>query len=59
MFLLSIIPPLTGRSSLVLPPLIMPRKSIVLLPLIGQPLHANLPLHVTSQTVDQPREEAP
>ncbi len=46
-------------SSVMLPPLILPRKSIVLPPLISLPAHADLPLHVTSQTVNQPREEAP
>ncbi len=46
-------------SSVVSPPLILPKKSIVLLPSISPPAHADLPLHVTSQTVDQPREEAP
>jgi hypothetical protein len=45
-------------SSVVLPPLIIPRKSIVLPPLISPPAHADLPLHVSSQTINQPREEA-
>ncbi len=45
-------------SSVVLPPSIIPRKSIVLPPLISPPAHADLPLHVSSQTVNQPREEA-
>ncbi len=45
-------------SSVVLPPLIIPRKSIVLLLPISLPAHADLPLHVSSQTVNQPREEA-
>ncbi len=53
-----IIPPATGRSSVVLPPSIIPRKSIVLPLSISPPLHADLPSHVTSQTVNQPREEA-
>ncbi len=44
-------------SSIMLPPLIIPRKSIVLLPLISPPVHADLLLHVSSRTVDQPREE--
>ncbi len=46
-------------SSVVSLPLILPRKSIVLPPSISPPVHADLPLHVTSQTVNQPREEAP
>ncbi len=46
-------------SSVVSPPSILPRKSIVSPPSISPPVHADLPLHVTSQTVDQPREEAP
>ncbi len=46
------------RSSIVLPPSIIQRKSIVLPPLISPHAHADLPLHVTSQTVYQPREEA-
>ncbi len=46
-------------SSIVSPPLISPRKSIVLPPLISPPAHPDSPLHVTSQIVDQPREEAP
>ncbi len=45
-------------SSVVLPPLIIPRKSIVLSSLISPPVHADLPSHVTSWTVDQQREEA-
>ncbi len=45
-------------SSIVSPPLIIPRKSIVLPPSISPPAHADLPLHVSSRTVDQPREEA-
>jgi hypothetical protein len=45
-------------SSIVLPPLIVPRKSIVSPPLISLPVHADLPSHVTSQTINQPREEA-
>jgi hypothetical protein len=45
-------------SSIVLPPLIIPRKSILLLPSISPPAHADSPLHKSSQTVDQPREEA-
>ncbi len=45
-------------SSILLPPLIRPRKSIVLPPSISPPVHADLPLHITSQTVNQPREEA-
>ncbi len=39
--------------------LILPRKSIVLPPSIILPAHADSPLHVTSRTVDQPRDEAP
>jgi hypothetical protein len=46
-------------SSVVSPPLILPRKSIVSPPSISPPVHADLPLHVTSQTANQPREEAP
>ncbi len=46
-------------SCVVSPPSILPRKSIVLPPLISPPMHADLPSHVTSQTVDQPREKAP
>ncbi len=46
-------------SSVVSLPLILPRKSIVSLPLISPPTHADLPLHVTSQTVNQLREKAP
>ncbi len=45
-------------SSIVSPPLIIPRKSIVSPPLISPPAHADLPSHVSSQTVNQPREEA-
>ncbi len=45
-------------SSIMSPPLILPRKSILLPPLISLPAHADSPLHVTSRTVDQPREEA-
>ncbi len=45
--------------SIVSPLLILPRKTIVSPPLISPPVHADLPSHVTSQTVDQPREEAP
>ncbi len=46
-------------SSVVSPPSILPRKSIMSPPLISLPVHADLPSHVTSWTVDQPREEAP
>ncbi len=46
-------------SSLMSPPSILPRKSIVSPPLISPPMHADLPLHVTSQTINQPREEVP
>jgi hypothetical protein len=46
-------------SSVVSPPLILPRKNIVLRPSISLPAHADSFLHVTSQTVDQPKEEAP
>ena len=46
-------------SSVMLPPLIIPRKSIVLLPSISPPTHADSPSHISSQTVNQPREEAP
>jgi hypothetical protein len=42
-----------------LPPLIIPRKSILLPPLISLPVHADLPSHVSSRTVNQPREEMP
>ncbi len=45
-------------SSVVLLPLIIPRNSILLLPLISPPVHTDLPLHVTSQTVDQHRVSA-
>ncbi len=45
-------------SSAMSPPLILPRKSIVLPPSISPPAHADSPLHVTSRTVNQPREEA-
>ncbi len=44
--------------SIVSPPLIIPRKSIVLPPSISPPVHTDLPSHTSSQTVDQPREEA-
>jgi hypothetical protein len=44
-------------SSVVLPPLIISRKSIMLPPSISPPMHADSSLHVSSQTVDQPREE--
>ena len=43
-------------SSVVSPPLILPRKSIVLPPSISLPVHADLLSHITSRTVDQPRE---
>ncbi len=46
-------------SSIVSPPSILPRKSIVSPPSISPPVHADLPLHLASQTVNQPREEAP
>ncbi len=46
-------------SSVVTLLLILPRKSIMLPPSISPPVHADLLLHVTSQTVNQPREEAP
>ncbi len=46
-------------SSVVSPPLILPIKSIVLPPSISLPTHADSLSHVTSQTVNQPREEAP
>ena len=46
-------------SSVVSPLSILPRKSIVLPPSISPPVHADLPLHLASQTVNQPREEAP
>ncbi len=58
MSLLLIIPPVTGRSSVVLPPSIIPRKSIVLPPSISPPSHADSPSHVTSRTTNQPKEEA-
>ncbi len=45
-------------SSIVSPPSIIPRKSIVLPPLISPPAHADSPLHVSSWTLNQPREEA-
>ncbi len=45
-------------SSIVLPPSIIPRKSVVLPPSISLPAHADSLLHISSQTVDQPREEA-
>ncbi len=45
-------------SSVVLPPSIIPRKSIVSLLSISPPAHADSPLHITSQTVNQRREEA-
>jgi hypothetical protein len=44
-------------SRVVSPPSIIPSKSIVLLPLTSPPTHADSPSHITSQTVDQPREE--
>ncbi len=43
-------------SSVVSPPLILPRKSM---PSISPPTHADLPSHVTSRTINQPREEVP
>ncbi len=46
-------------SSIVPPPLILLRKSIVSLQSISPPMHTDLPLYVTSQIVDQLREEAP
>jgi hypothetical protein len=49
--------PAKGRSVVLLPSII-PRKSIMLLPLISLLAHADSPLQVSSQTVDQPREEA-
>ncbi len=45
-------------SSIVSPSLIIPRKIIVLPPSISPPAHADLPSHVSSQTANQPREEA-
>jgi hypothetical protein len=45
-------------SSVVLLVSIIPRKSIVSLPLISPPAHTDLLLHVNSQTINQPREEA-
>ncbi len=45
-------------SSVVLPPLIIPRKSIMLPPSISPPVHTDLPSHVSSRTANQPREEA-
>ncbi len=56
---LSISPSAPARSSVVLPPLIIPRKSIVLPPPISPPTHADSALHVSSRTINQPREEAP
>ncbi len=50
-------PPVPARSSVVLPLSIILRKSIVLLPLISLPAYADSPLHVNSQTVNQPRKE--
>ncbi len=44
-------------SSIVSLLLILPRKSIVSPPSISPPMHADSPSHVTSQIVDQPREE--
>ncbi len=46
-------------SSIVSPPSILPRKSIMLPPSISLPTHADSPSHVTSWTIDQPREETP
>ncbi len=46
-------------SSILSPPPILPRKSIMLPPSISLPVHTDMPSHVTSRTVDQPREEAP
>ncbi len=46
-------------NSVASPPSILPRKSILLPPLISPPAHADLPSHVTSRTIDQLREEAP
>ncbi len=45
-------------SSILLPPSIIPRKSIVLPQLISPPVHADSPSHVSSRAIDQPREEA-
>ncbi len=45
-------------SSIMLPPSIIPRKSIVLPLSINPPAHADSPLYISSRTVDQPREEA-
>ncbi len=46
-------------SGVMSPPLILPRKSIVSPPWISPPAHADLPLHVTSWTVNHLREEVP
>ncbi len=45
-------------SSVVLPPSIIPRKNIVVPPSISLPAHADSLSHVSSQTINQPREEA-
>ncbi len=45
-------------STIMLPPSIIPRKSIVSPPLISLPTHADLPSHVSSRTVNHPKEEA-
>ncbi len=45
-------------SSVMSPTLIIPRKSIMSLLLISLPAHADSPSHISSQTLDQPREEA-
>ncbi len=45
-------------SSVMLPPSIILRKSIMSLLLISLPAPADLPSHITIRTVDQPREEA-
>ncbi len=51
-------PPTHARKSVVLPPSIIPRKSIVSSLSISPPAPADLPLHLSSWTVDQPREES-
>ncbi len=51
-------PPAPDRSRVVLPLSIIPRKSIVLLQLIGLPVPTDSPLLLSSQIANQPREEA-
>ncbi len=57
MSLPAIRPPVPTRSSVMSLLSIIPRKSIVLSPLFSPPMPADSPLHLSSQIVNQPREE--